>query len=52
MHWSVLKTKNWKGSINAKDAYNALITTFPSSNYEKDSRSVMKSIDKEIQKLT
>jgi outer membrane protein assembly factor BamD len=37
---------------NAKDAYSALITSFPNSNYEKDSKSVLKSIDKEIQKLT
>jgi outer membrane protein assembly factor BamD len=37
---------------NAKDAYNALISTFPNSNYDKDSRSVLKNIDREIQKLS
>ena len=36
----------------AKDAYNALMTTFPDSNYDKDSKSVLKNIEKEIQKLT
>jgi len=37
---------------NAKDAYNALLSTFPQTIYEKDAKSVLKNIDKEIQKLT
>ena len=40
-------------SINkAKDAYNALVTTYPGSTYEKDAKSVIKNIDREIMKLT
>ncbi|MEI6851991.1 MAG: outer membrane protein assembly factor BamD [Bacteroidota bacterium] len=37
---------------NAKDAYNALVSTFPNTTYDKESKSVLKNIDKEIQKIT
>jgi len=37
---------------SAKDAYNALITMYPTSVYNKDSKAVMKTIEKEIQKIT
>jgi outer membrane protein assembly factor BamD len=37
---------------SAKDAYNALIATYPSSEYSKDSKAMMKTIEKEIQKIT
>jgi outer membrane protein assembly factor BamD len=36
----------------AKDAYNALVSTFPNTTYDKESKGVLKSIEKEIQKLT
>ena len=36
---------------SAKDAYNALVSTFPATTYEKDAKSMLKTIEKEIQKM-
>ncbi len=47
-----IENKKLERLNNAKDAYNALVSSFPNSTYEKDSKSVMKNIDKEIQKIT
>jgi outer membrane protein assembly factor BamD len=47
-----IENKKLERFNNAKDAYNALISTFPASSFDKDARSVLKNIDKEIQKLT
>jgi outer membrane protein assembly factor BamD len=35
----------------AKDAYTALVSTFPGSVYEKDAKSMLKTVEKEIQKM-